>query len=174
MVALNYLSDNLPITLTEDSRVIVKDMFVIIIYNSLSSQSSTGRVVFADIGSEFTADAFQISHIWLDWFDGIATASIGLPNSLLSGYLGRYHLVFNFFLNDGLFIRRDSYITANNLQYDNIGGLMVAAHIAGVNVTDLSNPVYMTFTINPVSKFQNCHAAMHADKCSYAMKINFH
>ena len=115
MVALNYLSDNLPITLTEDSRVIVKDMFVIIIYNSLSSQSSTGWVVFADIGSEFTADAFQISHIWLDSFDGIATASIGLPNFLLSGYSGRHHLVFNFFLNDGFFIHRDSYIAANNL-----------------------------------------------------------
>ena len=153
MAALEHLSDNFPVTTTEDSRVIIKDMFVIIIYNSLSAQHFTGQVLFADIGAKFITYTFQINHILFDWFDGVPTASIGLPHSLLNGLAGEHRIVFNFFLNDGFFIRRDSYITENNLQYSKLGGLTMAAHITGVKVTDLSDPVYMTFTINQVTKF---------------------
>lgn len=152
MAALEYLSDNYPITTTEFSRLIVKDTFVIIIYNSLSVQSFAGQAVFAAIGANFTANAFQVSHIWLDVFDGIPTASIGLPNSLLNGHLGEHRTVFNFFLNNGLFVQRANYVAQNNLQHTKIGGLTLGAHIAGLKVTNLSDPVSMTFTINPVRK----------------------
>ena len=152
MAALERLSDSYPVT--DNPHVISKGMFVIIIYDSLSPQTFNGQAVFADIDAEFTTSAFQESHISFDSFDGVPTASIGLPRSLLSGRTGDHRIVFNFFLNNGFFIRRDSYITANNLQYDKLGGLAVAAHIAGgVKVADLKDPVNMTFTINPVSKF---------------------
>ena len=129
-------------------------MYVIIIYDSLSTHTFNGQAVFADIGAEFMTDAFQATHIAFNSFDGIPTASISLPRSLLNGRSGDHRIVFNFFLNNSFFIRRDSYITANNLQYDKLGGLAVAAHIAGgTKVTDLSDPVSMTFTINRVSKF---------------------
>ena len=151
MAALDRLSDSFPVEV--NPQVIVKDMYVIIIYDSISPQTFNGQVVFADIGAEFTTDAFQMSHISLNSFDGDPTASIGLPHSLLDKRTGDHRIVFNFFLNDGFFIRRDSYITENNLQNDKLGGLAVAAHIAGgVKVTNLINPVNMTFTINPVSK----------------------
>ena len=152
MAALERLSDSYPVT--QNPQVIIKDMYTIIIYDSLSPQTFTGQVVFADIGAEFMNDTFQASNILFNSFDGVPTASIGLPRSLLSGHSGDHRIVFNFFLNNSFFIRRDSYIIANNLQYDKLGGLAVAAHIAGgVKVTNLSDPVNMTFAINPVSKF---------------------
>ena len=151
MAALDRLSDSFPVTQTP--QLIVKDMYVIIIYDSLSPQTFNGQAVFANIGAEFTTDAFQESHISFNSFDGVPSASIDVPRALLNGRTGDHRIIFNFFLNNGFFVRRDSYITANNLQYNKLGGLAVAAHIAGgVKVTDLSDPVSMTFTINPVSK----------------------
>ena len=150
MAVLDRLSDVLPVP--RSPRLVVKDMFVIIIYHPLSPQTFNGQAVFANIDAEFTTDAFHTSHISFNSSDGSPTASIALPRSLLAGRMGDQRIVFNFFLNDGLFIRRDSYITENNLQNDKLGGLAVAARIAGgVKVNDLGDPVNMTFAINPVS-----------------------
>ena len=152
MAVLDRLSDVLPVPTSP--RLITKDMFVIIIYDGLSPQTFNGQAVFANIDAEFTTDAFQDSHISFAPSDGSPTASIALPRSLLTGRTENQRIVFNFFLNDGLFIRRDSYIAENNLQNDKLGGLAVAARIAGgVKVNDLRDRVNMTFAINPVSKF---------------------
>ena len=153
MAALDRLSDVFPVG-DDNPLVIIKDTYVVIIFDSLSQQTFNGQAVFADIGAEFTTDAFQASHISFSSSDGSPTASIGLPRSLLSGRPGDHRIVFNFFLNNGLFVRRDSYISENNLQNNKLGGLAVAARIAGgVKVNDLSDPVNMTFAINPVSRF---------------------
>ena len=154
MAAMDRLSDSYPVT--DMPHLIVKDMYVIIIYDPLSAQAFLGQAVFADIGTEFVVDAFQDSHIKFDSYNGDPTASISLPSSLLreAGLTtGDHHrIVFNFFLNDGLFVRRDSFVRANGLSNDKLGGLAVAAHIAGdVKVADLEAAVNMTFVINPVS-----------------------
>ena len=149
---MDRLSDLYPVTASP--QLMVRDMYVVIIYDSLSRQTFQGQAVFADIGAKFAVDAFQTSHIKFDSFGGIPTASIALPASLLreAGLTGSHRVVFNFFLTDGLFVRRDSYILANGLGYDKLGGLAVAAHVAGgVKVTGLEKPVNMSFTINPVS-----------------------
>ena len=149
---MDRLSDSLPVV--TNPLIIVKDMYVIIIYNSLSPDTFAGQAVFADIGPDFAVDAFQMSHISLDSFVGIPSASISLPRSILTavGLTGDHRVVFNFFLTDGLFVRRDSFIRANGLENEALGGLGVAAHIAGgVSVNDLEEPIDMTFTVNPVS-----------------------
>ena len=152
MAALDRLSDVYPVSV--NPQLIVKEMYVIIIYDSLTPQTFNGQAVFANIGAEFMTDAFQRHHFSFNSSGGSPTASIGLPRSLLSGRTGEHRIVFNFFLNDGFFVRRDSYVTQNSLQNDKLGGLAVAARIAGgVKVNDLSEPVNMTFAINPVSKF---------------------
>ena len=150
---MDRLADSYPVT--SNPLLIVRDMYVIIIYASLSAQNFPGQAVFADIGAEFAADAFQHSHIKFDSFAGVPTASIAVPSSLLrEANLPdiAHRVVFNFFLSDGLFIQRDSFMSANNLGNIKLGGLAVAAHIAGgVKVTGLQTPVNMSFTINPVS-----------------------
>ena len=150
MAAMDRLADSFPVT--SSPQLIVKDMYVVIVYDSLSAQSFPGQSVFVDIGDEFAVDAFQSSHVKFDTYTGVPTASVSLPPTLLSdaGQTGDHHrIVCYFFLNDGLFVQRDSFLTNNQL-----GGLAVAAHIAGgVKVVDLQKQksVNMSFTINPVS-----------------------
>ena len=149
MAAMDRLADSYPVT--GGRQLVVKDEYIIIIYDSLPAQSFPGQSVFVDIGAEFAVDAFQPSHVKLDSYTGSPTASISLPPTLLNeaGLSGDNHrVVFYFFLNDGLFVRRDSFIAAPN---NRLGGLAVAAHIAGgVKVADLEKSVNMSFAINPV------------------------
>ena len=150
---MDRLADSYPVT--SNPQLIVRKMYVIIIYASLSAQNFQGQAVFADIGAEFAVDAFQTSHITFDTFAGVPTASIAVPSSLLreANPPGDDHrIVFNFFLTDGLFVQRQSFISENGLADTKLGGLAVAAHIGGgVKVAGLEKPINMSFTINPVS-----------------------
>lgn len=153
MAAIDRLSDTFPVT--SSPHMIINDMFVVIIYDYLSAQNFPGQAVFADIGSDFEAQVFQASHIKLGSYAGSPSASISLPPSILreAEPTGDYHrIVFNFFLNDSLFIQRDTFTAERGLDNLRLGGLAVAAHIAGgAGVSDLMNPINMIFTINPVS-----------------------
>ena len=153
VAALDYISDTYPVI--SNPHLIIKDTYVIVIYSSLTATNFQGQAVSADIGDNFSISAFQSSHIKFNSHTGVPSASISLPPSLLqeASVTGdNNRIVLSFFLNDRLFAQRDSFVTANNLTYHRLGGLAVAAHIAGgVKVIDLKAAINMTFLINPVS-----------------------
>ena len=129
------------------------------IYPEVNTFGFPGEGFSADLGKTFTFNGTKVLLVASD----NATASISLPATLLDGLNTRLtpRLVFSFFLNEGLFVRRREYLQNNNVSAIRLGSIVIASHITGgVRVSNLQDPVRTTFITNPVSGRQLLHSTI--------------
>ena len=128
------------------------------IYPEVNTFGFPGEGFSADLGNTFTFNGTNVLLVASD----DATASISLPATLLDGLNTRLtpRLVFSFFLNEGLFVRRREYLQNSNMSAIRLGSIVIASHITGgVRVSNLQDPVQTTFITNPVSGRQLPYSA---------------
>ena len=152
LVILEELADGYPIS--NETVIIAKNMFATAIYPQFNTTVFLGEGFSADLGDTFIFNRIDKENIGLSASED-ATASINLPSTLFNGLTlsnNSAKLVFSFFLNDGLFVRRREYVQNNSLAAIRLGSLVIASHIAGgVDVSSLADPVQTTYITNPVS-----------------------
>ena len=152
LVILEELADGYPVT--NETVIIAKNMFATAIYPQINTTVFLGEGFSADLGSTFIFNGIDKEKIGLSASED-ATASINLPLTLFNGLTlsdASSKLVFSFFLNEGLFVRRREFIQNNSLAAIRLGSIVIAAHIAGgVAASSLEDPVRTTYITNPVS-----------------------
>ena len=106
LVILEELADGYPIS--NETVIIAKNMFATAIYPQFNTTVFLGEGFSADLGDTFIFNRIDKENIGLSASED-ATASINLPSTLFNVLTlsnNSAKLVFSFFLNDGLFVRR--------------------------------------------------------------------
>ena len=131
--------------------IILRDTFAIVIYDT-NPTSFAGQTVTALKGTDFQFQAFTMEQIGLEPSDQ-ATAAITVPQSLFNGLNpgSQARMVYNIFLNEGLFVRRQQYLEQSNQTYSRLGSIVISARVAGrAPITDLQQLVEQSYYKNPV------------------------
>ena len=155
---LDQLADAYP--LTRNPTIIARDTFAIVIYSGVNPASFAGQTVTALMGNTFQFRGFTIENIGQQALNE-ATGSITLPRTLFNGrnLVRPVKLVFNMYLTESLFVRRQQYLMQTNRTYNRLGSIVMAARISGgVRISGLEQPVQQSYYKNPVSSIleQSC------------------
>ena len=148
---LDQLADTYP--LTRNPTIIARDTFAIVIYSGVNPASFAGQTVTALMGNTFQFRGFTIENIGQQALNE-ATGSITLPRTLFNGrnLVRPVKLVFNMYLTESLFVRRQQYLMQTNRTYNRLGSIVMAARISGgVRISGLEQPVQQSYYKNPVS-----------------------
>lgn len=151
---LDQLADAYP--LTRNPTIIPRDTFAIVMYFGINPASFNGQTVTALMGNTFQFSGFTNENIGLQ-ASSEATGSITLPRTLFNGrnLVSPVKLVFNMYLSEGLFVRRQQYLMQTNRTYNRLGSVVMAARVAGrTRVSELEQPVEQSYYKNPVSNGQ--------------------
>lgn len=150
LAIVDQLADSYPVM--ESPTIILRDTFITVIYSDVDPASFAGQTVTALVGSNFEFQSLMIQQVGLEPSD-LATGSITIPQTLFNGLsLGsRIRMVYNMFLNEGLFVRRQQYLEQNNRTYSKLASIVMAARVAGgIHISDLHQPVEQSYYKNPV------------------------
>ena len=153
---MEHLADNYPLPSglqgLNPSFVIIRDTFAILI-RLVHPDTFTGDTLSIMLGDDFDlVDAFQHGNLITGLVED-ATAYIRLPSGLFEGLnLGtnEVRLVYDIYLKDTLFTRRSSFVENQSLT-DEVGSIVASGRISSVEVSNLREPVELSFTKNPVS-----------------------
>lgn len=150
LAIVDQLVDSYPVI--ESPTIILRDTFITVIYSDVDPASFAGQTVTALVGSNFEFQSLMMQQVGLEPSD-LATGSITIPQTLFNGLsLGsRIRMVYNMFLNEGLFVRRQQYLEQNNRTYSKLASIVMAARVAGgIHISDLHQPVEQSYYKNPV------------------------
>lgn len=141
--------------------IILLDTYAIVIYSQVNPRSFRGHTVAALLGGSFNFNGFNRNDIVVGNSDYSETPTVEIrtPGSLfnkLDNISNPTRVVYNVFLNDALFSRRNSYLNTNNDgSTGNLSSVIVAARVAGdVEVTNLDDQVWMSFLKNKTDNSQ--------------------
>ena len=159
LAALERLASEYPASEDGETVLILRNTFSYAI-RPANVKTFSGQALSALLGSSSDFTDTTANNIVLEATEG-ATASISLPETLFDGLnitSNETTIVYSIFLNEALFLRRQEYIEENNLTTNTPGGLVVGAFIPdNVTVTELDDPVQLTFLKNPVSSGALCY-----------------
>ena len=105
------------------------------------------------LGDSFNFSTIDVGNVALEEISG-ATASANLSPAVferISNSSGRVVIVYNVFLNEGLFLRREEYLQENKLTDNKLASIVLGVHIVdGVRELDLYGPLQLMFLKHPV------------------------
>ena len=150
MAAIELLANNYPVLRNDTLTPILRNTFAVVI-RIINTNYPASQNLSIILGNSFNFQGIEESNITAE-ISNNATASVSTPESLIAGLPPdtQAKIVYTFFLDNQLFLRRRIYIQHHGFTYNRIGSLVLSTYVA--NVTTLRQPVQLRFLKNPVSE----------------------
>jgi len=149
---IELLANNYPVLGNDTLTLILRNTFAVVI-RIINTDYPASQNLSIILGNSFNFQGIEeLNNINITELSNNATASVSTPESLFAGLPPdtQAKIVYTFFLDNQLFLRRRIYIQHHGFTYNRIGSLVLSTYVA--NVTTLRQPVQLHFLKNPVSE----------------------